>query len=239
MGLYSSVGSVIYFRWYCGELYVVDPRIVVSTDRTRIRQSPYTVDFIERASKEFKKLAKYAESFSNRDNAEVVVKHGIERVTAIEEQVKSGVTRDRLPRIFSELGQVQSDIEKRKRHLVGTETEKRAEEAEEKVGEILDSLINATQGRDSLERQDGLLPLSDVVGNQGAGIEDIPRTAPDGTEAIVVLDIPDRLSFSPRETHLYATIMQAIADTCGGRDSKEFTKIAVAIETALVETFGE
>lgn len=239
MGLYSSVGSLIYFRWYCGELYIVDSKIVVSADRTRIRQSQHTVDFIEVASKEFRKLAKFAENWSNRDNAEIVIKDRVEKVIEIEEQVKTGVTRDRLPRILSELGKAQSDINKRKRHLGESATKKRAEEIEVKVDEIIDLLISAQQGKDSLEKQDDTVPLSDVLEDQFADTEDKVEAELEDTEAVVVLDIPERLDFSPRETQIYRTIMQAIADTCGGRDCEEFTRIALAIETALVEVFGE
>jgi hypothetical protein len=92
-------------------------------------------------------------------------------------------------------------------------------------------LISAQQGDVESERQDDTLPLSDVVVDQIAEVESV--------ETIVVLDIPEKLDFSPRETHIYSTIMEAIADACGGRETAEFTRIAAAIESALIEIFGE
>lgn len=237
MGLYSSVGSLIYFRWYCGELHIVDPRIILSADRTRIRQSQHTVEFIDIASKEFRKLAKSAENWSNRDNAEIVVKNSIEKVVEIEEQVRSGVTRDRLPGVFLELGKAQSDIKKRKRHLTKTEAKTQAEEFEVKVSEMIDQLIGAQQGGDFLEQEGDTIPLSDALDNQ---VPDAPvESDNESAEAVIVLDIPERLDFTPRETQIYRTIMQAIADAYGGRNCEEFTKIALAVETTLVDVFGE
>ncbi len=235
MGLYSSVGNIIYFRWYCGELYITDPKIILSADRTRVRQSLHTVEFIEKASKEFARLAKYAEQFSARDNAKVVVQDTVQAVAEIEKQVKSqGVTRDRLPKIISDLGKAQSNIDKKKKHVDKPEIKKQAENVERKVEEILDLLIKAQE--QNTPQEDDTLPLSEVIGNDTENVEDLAKEdLPE--EKVIVLDIPERLDFSHREAHIYRTIMQAIADACGGRDSKEFMKLALSIETALINTF--
>ena len=251
MGLYSSTGNPIYFRWYCGELYIVDPKIVVSADRTRIRQNKYTFDFIEKASKEFRRLAKLASTWANQDNAETVVQESMQKVIEIEEQVKSQpLTSDRIPRILSELGKTQSDVEKKKKYAIKPETKNQAEEVEKKVITILDQIATAQNSKKLLE-QDNMLPISTFIEEQSADVlpANIKEQSPyadilsevifEGTKAVVLHDIPERLAFSPRETHIYRIIMQAIADTCEGRSSEKFMKIAVAIESALVAALSD
>ncbi len=239
MGVYTSIGNVIYFRWYCGELYIIDPRIIVSADRTRVRQSQHTLDFIAHASREFRRLAKRAEIWSNQNNAEVAVIDQAQTVTKIEEQIKSqGVTSDRLPRLLSELAKAQTDLGKRKKHVVKAEIREQAEDTERKVEKMLDMLIKSRPREESTE-PDNTLPLSDLIEVQSVDMED-SQGEKDSEEARAgfIVNIPENLGFSEREAQIYRTIMQAIADICGGRESERFTTIALAIENALTETFG-
>lgn len=234
MGLYT--GNTIYFRWYCGELYIVDPKIILSADRTRIRQSVDTLKFVEKTSREFRKLARRAEKFSKRDNAEVGVQDTAKKVADIEEQVKSqGVTSDRLPKILSDLSKARSSIESRKKHVEKEEIKQQAEEAEKKVEEIFDRLINAQQNADTEE--DNTLPLSDILEANETNGDDLSDNDNANQDNVVMLDIPERLDFSPRETNIYQIIMQAIADVSGGRESNGFMKLTLAIEKALLDVF--
>lgn len=239
MGLFPSTGNLIYFRWYTGELYIVDPRIIVTADRTRIRQSKDTLNFIEKVLKEFRKLAKYAETWANQDNAESVVRESIQRVAKIEEQVRSQpLTSDHIPRILSELGKTQFDVAKRKKYVVEPETKKQMEEVEKKVDTILDQLTTAQRSTHSIE-QENMLPISALMDAQVAEVELFAESNAENTPTIVVRDIPERLVFSPRETQIYRTIMQAVADACRGRNSEEFMRVAMAIEKALVQAFSD
>lgn len=240
MGLYSSTSTNIHFRWYCGELYIVDPNIILSADRTRIRQSSHTVDFIARVAKEFKKLSKKAGNFSKRDNARVMMERSVTKVEEIENEVKTKpVNRDRVPRIVSELGKAQTEIEKRRNDVEDAELKQEVDETENKIEEILNLLINPEDSEDKVSSEnDETLPLSELM---EVPLDDTKSSQQEEeiSEDTIVVDITEQLKFSPREARIYGTIVQAIASACGGRDSKKFHDVILAIEDALIETFGE
>jgi len=235
MGIYSSLSHQ--FRWYSGELYIVDPRIILSADRTRVRQSQHTIAFIENASKEFKKLEKYAENFSARDNAEVALENTVKTVTQIEEQINSsGVTSDRLPKTISDLTKAQSEIEKRRKHIDDPKIKEEIEETERKVKQVMSRIVEAQ--RNTHHPDDETTPISEDIAAKNLESQDVENLNGEEEKDGIIIDIPEKLDFSPRETLIYRTVMQAISDIVGGRKSEKFIKIAQAIETALTESFG-
>ena len=235
MEIYSSTSELIYFRWYCGELYITDPRIVLSADRSRIRQNQHTTEFIARASEVFKMLSKKAEKFSQRDNAQIMVAESAHKVVNIEQQIRSeSITQDRVKRIVTELGQAQSEIEKRKDYIGGTPAEQQAEETEKKINAILELLTGAQIK--TKESDDNTLPLSQLIeceNEQDNSHEDI-----EATSEITIIDIPGKLQFSAREAQIYRLTIDAVAEACGGKDKEEFVRVLLVVETALQNVFG-
>lgn len=238
MELYRSTGNIIYFRWYSGELYITEPKIILSADRTKIRQSPETFDFIRSASREFRKLSKFAEGFAQRDNAEQAIQEKTQVVTRIEKQVRtSKITRDGLPRVISELSKAQEDIGKRKKHVADSEIKEQAVDTEEKIEELIDLLLDHKQDGNQIKQN--TLPLTEFIDTQTVDHDEIPPEGSIVDSCPIVVDITEQLYFSPREAQIYQIIIEAISSTCGGKETEEFTKIVSAIESVLLHTFGD
>jgi hypothetical protein len=61
--------------------------------------------------------------------------------------------------------------------------------------------------------------------------------APPAREEVLVIDLPSILEFSTKETLIYETMIQAVSDVCGGRDTEVFLRFISAIEHALLKMF--
>lgn len=243
IGLYSGSNKHM-FRWYMGELYLVDTDIQLTADRRGFRQDESADDFVEHATNEFQKLVRRARKFSKRENAFDRAPDSIETINSIIERVEEGsISKEEVPRAVERLSTARRDLERnRVRHLDG-ELEERAREAMGKADELIRSLTesdarvqstetseeNDTEERDSEEEDTE--DTSEVDDNNTQTEESEDTTEDDAS--VDFPSLPSRLGLSEVETQLYSVILEALADATGGRDTSRFADLYGTIKDRL------
>lgn len=242
IGLYSGSNKHM-FRWYMGELYLVDTDIQLTADRRGFRQDENAVNFVEHATNEFQKLVRRARKFSKRENAFEKAPDSIETINSIIERVEEGsISKEEVPRAVERLSIARRDIERnRVRHLDG-ELEERAREAMGKADELIRSLtesdarVQSTETSQENNAKEGDAEEDDSEGTSEVNDNTESEEGEDTTEENASVDfpsLPNRLGLSEAETQLYGVILEALADATGGRDTGRFADLYGIIKDRL------
>jgi hypothetical protein len=242
LGAYGSTGENIMFRWYTGELYIVDQRIMLSASRTALRMNTQTQEFVELAEVELKKLLNPARKLSRRINAEKRVPEQIAEVRAVQEQFEaSKLSKEIVPASVRKLSTALEQFDKRKAYVQDKQLRENLMEAQQ-IGERL--LAELTESKVSSEDATSAI----IAEERGAEIADarIEDTFA-GSESVTIAEeeqkriasLPEELGMKEGEAKVYWVILEAIAEACGGYDCDAFVKHFVAIEKALREHYTD
>lgn len=252
LGLYSGTSDIIYFRWYMGELYLVDEDIRLKADRRGLRQNDQTSEFVEHATTEFQKLVRRASKFSRRDNAEKKAPKAIEQIDSIDQKLEAGnISKERVPHTIQKLSSARQDLkDNRVRYLEG-ELEERARAAMEKADDLIKSLTESPEQETNTGREEDTIQGGDHDGKSQqekhskgtAGTADVDAEARDqriksteseSGEAREIPSLPNRLEFSDEETTLFNAILEGISDATGGRGTDRFAQMYDSIKQQLI-----
>ncbi len=238
LGLYgSSPSSLIYFRWYMGELYITDPKILLTANRMSLRRNERVIEFIQRAEQELRKLSNAAAKFSQQDNASKKAPLDIQTIQEVAQKVTTGgLSQEMVPSTIRRLVSARDDLKKRYRYLP-EEVKKDATQAVQKGDELLKQFITPPAPEkpspSPLVKQANLFTV-DISDAERENKEDITVSE---EEARKVLSISEKLGFSPREQHIFRLIIDAIAEVSGGRDTEKFARYLQKIEEVLITEF--
>ncbi len=238
LGAYGSTGENIMFRWYTGELYIVDQRIMLSASRTALRMNTPTQEFVELAQVELKKLLNPARKLSRRINAERRVPEEIRVVRSIQEQLEAGkLSREMVPATTRKLVKAIEEFDKRKayvqnKQLLGdlTKTRKAAEALLHKLRES--EVSPETHMEDAMDTP--VTEVSDVKAEDTfADSESVTIAEEEQRRFGRVASLPEELGMNHEQARIYWVILEAIAETCGGYETDAFIRYFAAIERAL------
>jgi hypothetical protein len=242
LGAYGSTGENIMFRWYTGELYLVDHRIMLSASRTALRMNTPTQEFIELARVELKKLLNPARKLSRRVNAEKRVPEQIAEVRAVHEQFEAGeLSQEILPAATRKVVTALEQFDKRKAHLQDVKLREELEEIRQ-IGESLlaeftkESQVPSQEPAIIEAAEDGDQLLDAQVERTFAGSDSVTAAE---EEQRRIASLPEELGMDEKAAEIYWIILEAIAETCGGYDCDTFVRYFVAIEKALREHFTD
>jgi len=252
LGLYSGTSQIIYFRWYMGELYLIDEGIRLKADRRGLRQNDRTSKFVEHATTEFQKLVRRASKFSRRDNAEEKAPKAIEQIDSIDQKVQDGnISKERVPHTVQKLSSARQDLkDNRVRYLEG-ELEEKARAAMEKADDLIKSLTESPEQETATDSDEEATQAEEHedTSSQGEDSESTPSPSDEekeesgqetesksnmNGESSEIPSLPKRLGLSNEETLLFKTIIDGISNATNGKDTDEFAKIYDSIKESLI-----
>lgn len=240
LGLYgTSPSSYIYFRWYMGELYVTDPKILLTANRMSLRRNERALEFTQRVEQELRKLSNAAAKFSQQDNAAKKAPQAIQAIQEVAQKVAAGsLNKEMVPSTIRRLVSARDDLKKRYRYLP-EEAKKEANQAVQTGDTLLKQFVPPPA-------QEATTSISSMM-QAGLFTEENPDTV-SGTkedmsvseeEALKILSISEKLGFSPREQRIFQLIIEAIAEVSGGGDTEKFAKYLQRIDEVLSAEFLE
>lgn len=243
LGLYgpSTSSNYIYFRWFNGELYITDSKILLTANRMSLRRNERAIDFVKRVELEMKKLSSAAAKFSQLDNASRKGPQDILTIQDIAQKITSrDLSEEMVPSTVRRLISARDDLKRRFRYLPDG---------------IKPEATIAVQRGDELLRQFTVSPTSDVsispsisspleMGRPIADAIDIESKQKEDIsvseeEAKRLLSIPEKLGFSIREKRIFKLILDAIAEVSGGRETEKFAWYLQKIEEILENEFSQ
>lgn len=234
LGMYGTTSNYIYFRWHVGELYITDPTVLLTANRMSLRYDDRVVMFKRRVEQELQKLSNAAALYSRRDNAAKKAPEHIRYILDIEARLAKGsISLEMVPSVVKRLAGGREDLKRRRPDLLG-EKKKEANRAILVADELIKQLtalpVTASPTEDAERPEQTTSPTqADLGGDDITVLEE---------EARQISTIPDQLGFSPRETLIFESITQAVAEMCGGQETDRFAAYLQKIEDALRATFN-
>ncbi len=228
LGLYGS--NPLYFRWHMGEIYITDPKILLTANRMSMRRDEQANDFLQRVKQELKKVSRAASEFSQRDNAAKKAPEDIRAIQEAEQKVSSkSLNRELVPSTVRQLVTARKDLQKRSRFLPD-EIQADANSAVHIADKLIVHLTTPSMGSEPP------VITPDELDTENTFEGDITVLEEENRE---IFSIPERLGFSSKEKQIFQTIIEAIADVSGGWDTKDFVKYLQKIEEFLYAKFQQ
>ncbi len=242
LGLYgTSPSSLIYFRWFMGEIYITDPRILLTANRMSLRRNPDAQHFLERVKAELRKLSIAAARFSERDNAAKKAPQDIREIRDLERKVgERAVSSEAVPAALRRVVKARDDLRKRLPHL-GDAERKDAGQAIQTADSLIPQLANIARPEEQTALDEPRIveqvTQPGVAESTERELMDTGDITVSEEEAQDIVSVADRLGFTDRERRIFQLIVDAVAEVSGGRDTDAFAKYLQRIEEVLSAEF--